>query len=59
MRITVPAADWTTHLPDAIENAPRGATILVATPAMKELGKRAAGRMGRGDLTFEVEPDGS
>jgi hypothetical protein len=29
--------------------------LVVATEAMRELGERAAGRMSRGDLAFEVE----
>ncbi len=53
-RITIPSANWTTSLPDTIRTAPAGAVIVVPSGAMRMLGKRAAQRMGREDLVFEV-----
>ncbi len=44
-------------LPRAIREAAEGATILVNTEAKRELGERAACRMNRGDLVFEVKDD--
>ena len=49
------------ELPGAIRGASQGATIVVRTGTLKELGERAAavGRLNRPDLTFVVNEDGS
>jgi hypothetical protein len=43
-----------TELPGVIRTAEHGSKILVTTSTLKELGERAAARMGRGDLRFMV-----
>jgi hypothetical protein len=42
------------ELPTAIRCAERGSIVRVATATLKELGERAAARMGRSDLEFTV-----
>ena len=54
-RTTIPAANWTTALAQAVHTAQPGDTIVVHTAAMKELAESAAERMGKTGLTFEIE----
>jgi hypothetical protein len=48
-------AGWITRFPEAIQSAENGAAIHVTTQDLLALGERAAVRMGREDLTFELE----
>ncbi len=57
-RFVIPGADWADHLQRAVRHAPRfcdSVVIVVASEPMRELGERAAARIGRTDLTFEVQ----
>ena len=39
-----------------IKSASPGDVVIVGSEAMRNLGQRAARRLGRGDLVFRVEP---
>ena len=53
--IPVPrSADWHMKLATVIKDAPTDAILEVPTEAMRELGERAAARIGRPDLVFRV-----
>lgn len=56
LRFVIPVSDWQDHLARAVRYTPRFSpvTIVVASDEMRELGERAARRMGRANLTFET-----
>ncbi len=57
MRHKIPAANWPTHLADAIEVADDGDVIVCHSGSMKSLAERAHGRMCPDKLlSFPVEP---
>lgn len=53
----VPEADWATALARIIVDAPGGVTVWVRSDSMKELAIRAAQRVSRQDLHFEILPE--
>lgn len=55
-RIIVPREGWIRKLPEAVRDAPEGATLILATAAMHELAETIAApdRLNRPDLKFEV-----
>lgn len=56
-RILLPKANWPTALAQAIKTAEPGDTIVIDSMAKLELCARAASRLGKTGLKFEVEED--
>lgn len=54
-KISLPKVNWTTALAQAIKTAEPGDTIVVDSMAKLELCARAASRLGKTGLKFEVE----
>ncbi len=60
MNITIPNANWTTKLIDAIENSADGDVIICHSEAMKKSAERAKARMCAGKaITFTVVEEGA
>lgn len=55
MRHEIPRGNWTAHLASAIKQAQPGDTIVCHSPEMGWMGRRAAERLRREGLRFELE----
>lgn len=53
--VTASTPDWATRLPQLLETAGQGDTIVVHSEIRRSLAQDAAYRMGRTDLIIKVE----